>query len=420
MGVFTMESLWSRLPAEILEMKILPFLPIASLCRFRSVCKKWMALISRDRDFASAHGRASSPEEHVLLTLRAEEPFVTMEGREVLDVANNKVFTIKDNFLENYVKQMCGADVDEWNRRKILATDGGLFFLMYTEEIDHPLYLPEQVLLVCNPILKTAKLLPPSPGYIDSYESVVMSTDMISMEYEIVIFHVADYHFQTNFRDIYESQTGRWRRDVNSILPAPYPPRDSGRYWYRGSVFVKKLNEFYRLVRIQGQDEPALVSYDEITGVASDLGFHLPVIGDAMDLVVSTDRLFCVVRMGGQFYDVRSIKIFEVSLANKECIECVEIPSNLLRWVLGYDVYNREIERVIDAYEEPIVATGCASSILFCSCIGRSLGYNLLKKTWQRYPDNKILQARENFTDQDHPGYQKLYCSNYCPSLCAP
>lgn len=54
-----MESIWNRLPAEILESKILRFLPIASLCRFKTVSKKWNMLISHP-DCALAHARASS------------------------------------------------------------------------------------------------------------------------------------------------------------------------------------------------------------------------------------------------------------------------------------------------------------------------------------------------------------------------
>lgn len=180
-----MESiLRSRIPAEILQLKVLPFLPIASLCRLRSVSKNWNTLISQSPEFASSHARASSPEEHVLITVRDDLPFFdNIGGWEVLDVANNKVFTVSHDFLSKYVNQECGDD-HSWIQRKFLAADGGIFFLMDSDTSE----IFNQMLLVCNPILKTAKMLPPSPGYIESNESVVMSTNRISMDYEIVVF----------------------------------------------------------------------------------------------------------------------------------------------------------------------------------------------------------------------------------------
>lgn len=153
--------------------------------------------------------------------------------------------------------------------------------------------------------------------------------------------------------------------------------------------------------------------------MASDLGFDLPVTGNSVDLVVSQERLFCVVRKGAQMYDdVRSIKIFEVILASKECIECTEISSELLEWVLGDDLSTAaagcDIAGVMEFYDGPVVAIGCASSILFCSCSGRSMAYNLVEKRWYKYPDNdKILEARDYFLGF----HQEFYCRNYCLSL---
>ena len=115
--------------------------------------------------------------------------------------------------------------------------------------------------------------------------------------------------------------------------------------------------------------------------------------------------------------EVRSVKIFEVILARKECIGLKEMPSELLNWVLGDDLYdNRDIEGVIKFYEEPIVFTGCANSILICCCIGRSVAYDWLDKSWHHYSGNNLLQAHEHFKWY----YQDLYGSNNCLSLCAP
>ena len=84
-----METMWRDYPAQILERKVLKFLPIASLCRFKTVSKEWNSIISHP-DFASSHARrASSSEDYVLITVRGDRPFNSIVGWEVLDVVNN-------------------------------------------------------------------------------------------------------------------------------------------------------------------------------------------------------------------------------------------------------------------------------------------------------------------------------------------
>ena len=268
------------------------------------------------------------------------------------------------------------------------------------------------VLLVCNPVLKTAKQLP-LPGCAENYVRVAMSTDRISMEYEIFVFKHDDNHYHPNAVDIYESKTGRWRTTTSTVPPL----REPGRSWYCASSFVK-LNGFYKVFRRDGYRHPRVVFYDKLTGTASELGFALPCgDDDYIKLVVSKDRLFCVSIRGTIMSEARSVKIFEVIIARKECIRLTKMRSELLNWVLGDDLYdNCDIEGVINYYEEPVVATGCANSILICYCIGRSVAYSLLDKSWHQYSDNNLLQAHKHFERY----YQDLYGSNNCLSLCAP
>jgi hypothetical protein len=48
-------ALWSGLPVDMVE-RVLSFLPVPELCRYRSVCKKWNTLIC-DSKFGAAHAR---------------------------------------------------------------------------------------------------------------------------------------------------------------------------------------------------------------------------------------------------------------------------------------------------------------------------------------------------------------------------
>jgi len=405
-----MESMWRDFPAQILEMNVLTFLPITSLCRFRTVSKKWNRIISHP-DFASSHARASSSEDYVLITVQVHRPFDSIGGWEVLDVVNNRFFTLSDDFLTKYVKQEGTVPVHvsyrDWDWRTILAADGGLFCLSYS--FNHKI----SVLLVCNPILRTAKQLPRLPGWAGLYGRVVMSTDRVSMEYEIFVFNLNDDHYQPNAIDIYESKTGRWRTAISTVPPLRKPDRS----WCCVSGFVK-LNGLYKIFTHDDYLHPKVVFYDQYTYVASELGFDLPCgDDDNVNLVVSKDRLFCVTMRKTIVSQVRSLKIFEVILARKECVRFTEMPSELLNWVLGDDLYdNCDIDGDVEFFEEAIVSTGCANSILIYSCTGRSVAYSLLDKSWHLYSDRNLLQAHKLFKWV----YHDLHGSNNCLSLCAP
>lgn len=159
-----MKSVGRNLSSDVLE-KIVTFLPTVSLCRFRTVSKKWNRLISHP-DFASRHARASSPEEYVLITVRFDCPFNSMGSWEVLDVANKRFFTLSDDFLTKFVQQegiAHGSQPDFWRtQRAILAADGGLFCVSYS--FDHESSCTcdpgmHEALVVCNLVLRTAEQL---------------------------------------------------------------------------------------------------------------------------------------------------------------------------------------------------------------------------------------------------------------------
>lgn len=67
-GSARMETMWKDLPVDILE-TVIVFLPLVSVCRFRTVSKIWNRFISHP-DFAARHARASPPGEYVLITMR--------------------------------------------------------------------------------------------------------------------------------------------------------------------------------------------------------------------------------------------------------------------------------------------------------------------------------------------------------------
>lgn len=435
-----MERKWALLPKEILETKILPALPVVSLCRFRAVCKKWNTLITHP-DFATKHALAAPPQECLLITLQVDLPVNSWlpGGWDVLEVANGKVFTVNTDFLASslQLEDLGGEPENIWNhQRRVLAADGGLFFLEYQMEARPEV---KQVLLVCNPALRAVKLLPPLPGWVKvmkTNESVVMSTDRVSKEYRIMVLHQELGDYRTNSVDIYESSLGRWR----TVELAPGEAASDG--WYCESKFVK-LDMLYRIYRQGGEDNPHLFAFDCRTGGAAEPSFTLSVSGetdhlDTVELVASGDRLFWVSMRGDRPYfsrkevgssesrkrikknGFRSIEIFEVDLASQECTRVSVMPRKVVKWLYCCDRKDWDfVSGVINrSFLKPVVSTGCTSSVVISSCVGRSAGYNLVDRCWHQYSDNRLLQAR----DRDNPRrwMKFLFSSSGCLSLCPP
>jgi hypothetical protein len=404
---WVMESMWARLPSEVLK-RVVTFLPLAPLVRFKAVSRKWNRLISH-REFVSRHAQAASPEEYVLVTVRFDAyESNPVRGWEVLDVANRRFFTLSSDFLTEYVKWggIVPPSKESYNERALLAADGGLFCVSYSFNEQ------SSVLLVCNPILKTVKRLPQLKGWVASHQRVVMRTDRVSMEYEVYIVHDPLHRsFKPKTILIYESKTGRWRT-VPNIPPLRNELDFYMKPWCSVSKFLK--NEFFEPFQHGHHPTRAgIVAFDKATGVLSDLGVALPAyLGEAtnLQLVVSNARLFCVARSYPEFSCEEIFEIFEIVMERKgqqrrKSVRLATMPSDLLSLVLGDELLH-----------DPFVAVGCGNSILICSVTGWSVAYDLTKKAWDQYPHNKLWKALKLFGEP----HQEVCGSNYCLSLCAP
>lgn len=157
----------------------------------------------------------------------------------MLDVASKMFFTLSGDFLRKYVhrKGITFLPRSKENQRYFLAADGRLFCVSYFSGT------PSSELLVCNPILRTIKRLPPLPELPGErfrhnpgvpYKTVVISTNRLSMEYEVIVIY-------STTLEIYESKTARWR----TVSARPPPLHYVACKWYPASSFVK--NEDHKL-----------------------------------------------------------------------------------------------------------------------------------------------------------------------------
>lgn len=148
------ETIWQSLPEDV-EDKVLAWLPVTSCTRFKSVCKRWLGLMS-SRRFFQIHS-CNAPPETWVLSFGGQSLGSQYKGQ-VYDPVSSKTFMLEFPFLpENSIP---------------VATSGGLvcFCCDSTGENDVSFY-------VCNPITKAWKFIP-SPCSRVSIVTLVADSEM--------------------------------------------------------------------------------------------------------------------------------------------------------------------------------------------------------------------------------------------------
>ena len=192
-----MESLWRDLHVEILE-NIFTFLPISSVCRFKMLSKSWNRYLTSPA-FWHAQASRTSPEHLVAYVLGSSRG-----GWDVLDMAK-RMFLFSDDLLRNHRTDQHGRLLGKGMFQTVAAA-GGLYCV---QNFNLCLYTP--CFFVCNPVLKTFKELP--HVYEDNLlpQRIVMSTDTIVMEYEIIVFNISLVASIQPSVLVYKSKTSSWK-----------------------------------------------------------------------------------------------------------------------------------------------------------------------------------------------------------------
>lgn len=200
------ETIWQSLPEDV-EDKVLAWLPVTSCARFKSVCKRWLSLMSSER-FFQMHS-CNAPPETWVLSFGGQ----SLYRGQVYDPVSTKTFTLEFPFLpENSVP---------------VATSGGLvcFCCDSTGENDVSFY-------VCNPITKAWKVIP-SPCSRVSIVTLVADSE-IGGVYKLYVFCEASVvrwlwvGVLDHSTKEYDSKLNKWK-DVGDV--------HSGEQFKPGSVF---------------------------------------------------------------------------------------------------------------------------------------------------------------------------------------
>lgn len=374
-------ALWSKLPPDVVD-RMLSFLSVPVLCRFRTVCKRWNSLISKPEFGALCihHARHDSPFIVLRHAIRGGEsqlgPFGVNHGWSFLDLSASgsakRWYTIEHDEQPVF-------DSFKFGR---LAMDGGLVYQhMDVEGGDASVF-------VSNPLAKTSTRLPPCTA-IARGSVVNMLVDNIAHSYKVfVIPSIGGYGDEVRLTEepimvVYESTTKQWRNTTNLHTP---------RHYAQCSVFLDGL--LYVLMfpdSTATAQENCLWSYDHVEDVWKDTGvmIHIPMFISMANLVVIDNRLFLASwvhhghpqtdGLGTRSRDGWSYEVSEVHLEEKTHVTVFEMPEAVVKQVFELSDISRAIFHVIGF---------CKSFVMLCKPSGVSVVFDLNTALLETLPAN--------------------------------
>ncbi|KAG0569340.1 hypothetical protein M758_6G079200 [Ceratodon purpureus] len=206
-----------ELPLEIIE-RVLSFLPVLALCRFRSVCKAWKEILCRPsfHDLRDVNG---VKEDYLFLMRYVTNGTTTKHGiyrlcrgrTTFLDVGAKRWYSIKTD------RESCGNELDV---AAVSMNDG-----LVCELARLPGDVGEVcVLFVVDPVANTRRELPELPTSYALWANTVTPTIVISVDNVARSFRVFLLVFTKQAETemyVYESSSGEWRGLAS-------PPKERG------------------------------------------------------------------------------------------------------------------------------------------------------------------------------------------------
>lgn len=341
--------LWSSLPPDIWE-RVLAFLPERALCKFRTVCKKWRSLPANSsfRDLrAGLH-----PKESTILVSNGNKVVA------LYDRAENKwsvidVLTLRAAFSAIGVKNY-----------KIEAAEGSLLAVWSASKNEKV-----KAVVICNPIAKTWRHLPPMVIHMVIRTVVHMVVDSKTSALRIFVLGFESHTATEPLFQIYDSLLDSWRlcSYPSSIFQSSRPL--SG-LLYNGTFHAL----FYDIVA----QNHILMAYKMAEDVWTDVRVHFPRFFVTGQLLVANSQLYLVTpckESGGQpARYVLNLDISEIRIPASECTRVAELPMSVFNLLFGSS------HRVsLDSW----VTMVFDQSICFVSYLGHGVVHDQVADQWQ-------------------------------------
>ncbi|KAG0567398.1 hypothetical protein KC19_7G132200 [Ceratodon purpureus] len=346
------------LPPDIIT-KVLSFLPVPSLSRFRVVCKDWNQLV-QTTSFATLNSKASFKRSYVLFTPRVEVMSPLNMKWIFLDINDNKCYTLTDEFLNKAIE--ITKRFQDGFCKVTLAGARGLICVLYTNSS-----FIDEALFICNPITRT-------------FQEIPILYD-ISNHYQIISI-VPSSRPSTATMFSYSSETLEWKILCNLDMR---PHSD---------LTIIMDNVVYTLYETLELDSYKMVSYhiknDNIKRYEID---DLPSSGLGPKLVVSAGRLF---------------RISWHRTLERYILQIWEISQPELKWILIANV-PKEIKITKNILRETkFLAVGCDKSIFIATWDGYSITYNVVKNTWCSLLNKHFIFGARIFNARDSISFSLL------------
>lgn len=182
------------LPDDLLE-RILGYLPVASIFRAGSVCKRWSEIIN-SRSFLVNFSYTSLQKPWYFMFTNSDDP-----GGYVYDPILRKWYSFELPCIEK----------SSW----FIASSCGLVCFMDNDDRNQ--------IFVCNPITKKFKRLEEPPGLgVSDYSALALSADATSSRYTVAVVKSKqvpdDFLLWDLSIDVYDSKTESWVTSVTEVL----------------------------------------------------------------------------------------------------------------------------------------------------------------------------------------------------------
>ncbi|GLJ06520.1 hypothetical protein SUGI_0040920 [Cryptomeria japonica] len=334
-----MDSLWSDLPRDIVEMVLL-FLPLASAMQFKSVCQEWREFLASNRYYR----RRSK--------VKQKEPW--------LFLCTSGMFSCAFDFSLKRWHKILNPPI---YRQSIVSASGNLVCL-------GNLVADCRALSICDPVRKLVKNLAPM-NKIQFIHKVSLNLHK-DETYKIVVVGENDRavnNFGGLLTEVYVSETQIWRMSGETMAEAKFG-LDAG-------VWIN--NRFYCIVEMPY----GVVIFDQKRDAWEELDAKMPADCNGISspcLVECRGRLLMVLRNSNSKFQIWELVKKRGGLKEKEDYE----------WVLLEETPEHIELQFMDAFmtssakSERLICCGVGEWVCIMTQLGPSaLGFDMVKKKWE-------------------------------------
>eukprot|EP00249_Psilotum_nudum_P024099 c29092_g1_i3 orf=2647-3849(+) len=341
---------WDKLPQELAE-RVLACLPVASVFQCRSVCKKWMSILTSS-SFLDLWAKVSPQVSWFLV-------YNNSHGFAAFSPATNRWNNIP-------IFARCSLDP---RQVLLMASSGGLLcFRSRNTEFT--------TLTVCNPVTKTFRVLPDmlQIRYIDI---LGMVADRNSNSYKILVTGTTESSVGYSITELYDSSTESWVHHCHS-------ERDCLQFWYEvHAIWCEGFFYCLTMMPISSTQGYRLLAYDMQQKDWFDLSVKIP-----------SNNLRCPSLLACQGRLLLTGKIVVENTIKSVCIW--ELDRISLKWKEIDSMPAFILNKIHVPHFLVIQCFGNSDLICFSRYRGsQSVMYDLSRKTWHWIPDNNVCKERK-------------------------